>query len=123
MSRRFSVPCLPLVLALGLAPAGCQGDRGAQGSQDPTLVSVSQPLEREVTDFGYFNAKVQAGESVEIRAQVSGYLAKVLFDPGADVKKGEVLFEIDRRTFEAELKVAEGEVTRTLAREKAAEYE
>src|SRR5205807_5316920 len=74
----------------------------------PAPVTVSQPVQREVTDHADFTARTAAVDSVELRARVSGYLDKVNFKEGALVKKGDVLFEIDPRTYQAVLKNAEG---------------
>jgi RND family efflux transporter MFP subunit len=73
-------------------------------------VTVSYPVEREVTDYADFTARTSAVDSVELRARVSGYLDKVNFKEGALVKKGDVLFEIDPRTYAAEAKTAQGAV-------------
>jgi RND family efflux transporter MFP subunit len=58
---------------------------------------------KEVIDFDEFPARLAAVESVEIRARVSGYLDQVNFKDGAQVKKGDLLFQIDPRPFQAEL--------------------
>ena len=56
-------------------------------------VTVSYPVEREVTDYADFTARIAAVDSVEVRAHVWGYLEKVDFKEGTLVKKGDVLFE------------------------------
>jgi RND family efflux transporter MFP subunit len=76
----------------------------------PAEVSVSKPETREVTDYEDFPGRIEAVDSVEVRARVSGYLEKVHFKEGAMVKKGDLLFEIDARLYEAELARAEGSV-------------
>ena len=76
----------------------------AVGSADdaPISVTVSYPVEREVTDYADFTARTAAVDSVEVRARVWGYLKKVNFKEGALVKKGDVLFELDSRPYQAE---------------------
>src|SRR5689334_10699129 len=64
-------------------------------------VMVSYPLEREVTDYADYTGRTAAVDSVELRARVSGYLEKINFKEGTLVKKGDVLFEIDPRPFQA----------------------
>jgi RND family efflux transporter MFP subunit len=64
-------------------------------------VRVFLPVEREVVDFEDFTGRTAAVESVEIRSRVTGYLRKVCFHEGAEVKKGDLLFEIDPRPFQA----------------------
>ena len=75
----------------------------------PVPVTVSYPVERDVTDYADFTARTAAVDSVEVRAHVWGYLDKVNFKEGALVKKGDVLFEIDPRPYQAVLNQAEGE--------------
>ena len=70
--------------------------------RQPISVTVSYPVEREVTDYADFTARTAAVDSVEVRARVWGYLKKVNFKEGALVKKGDVLFELDPRPYQAE---------------------
>ncbi len=88
-----------LVLGLCLALAGCARAPAEAPAAAPPPVTVSYPVEREVTDYADFTARTAAVDSVELRARVSGYLDKVNFKEGALVKKGDVLFEIDPRTY------------------------
>ncbi len=98
-----------LVLSLAFGPAGCT--RGtAQPPPAPLTVSVSRPVERNVTDYADFTARIAAVESVEVRAHVWGYLEKVKFKEGELVKKGDVLFEIDPRPYQATLNQAKAKV-------------
>jgi multidrug efflux system membrane fusion protein len=86
----------------------------------PLKVEVSQPVSREVADYEDFTGRTAAAESVALRARVSGTLDKVLFQAGATVKKGDLLFQIDPRPFQAELDKADAEVVRHEARLKRA---
>lgn len=74
----------------------------------PPEVTISQVVERSVTDFEDFTGRLEATETVEIHARVRGYLNAVHFTDGQEVKTGTPLFDIDPRTYEAELKNAEG---------------
>src|SRR6476659_3088894 len=98
------------VLVLGgcLAQAGCARRPAEAPAAAPLPVTVSYPVEREVTDYADFTARTAAVDSVEVRARVWGYLDKVNFKEGALVKKGNVLFEIDPRTYKAAVAQAEG---------------
>src|SRR5205085_11164945 len=82
----------------------------------PTPVTVSRPVERDVTDHTDFTGRTAAVDSVEVRARVWGYLDKVNFKEGALVKQGDVLFEIDPRTYRAALAQAEGNLASLDAR-------
>ena len=87
---------------------------GAGGSARP--VTVSRPVERDITDYADFTGRMAAVDSVEVRARVSGYLDKVNFKEGALVKKDDKLFEIDPRPYRAELERARGIVAQYEAR-------
>ncbi len=76
----------------------------------PPSVTVAHPVVREVTDFQDFTGHVEAAQTAEIRARASGELVKLCFKPGMSVKKGDVLFEIDPRLYQAELDQAAGGV-------------
>jgi RND family efflux transporter MFP subunit len=67
-----------------------------------TEVMVSTPVERMVLDNEEFTGRTDAKRNVTVRARVSGYLQKVGFKEGSDVKEGDVLFEIDPRSYQAE---------------------
>lgn len=76
----------------------------------PTVVVVSQPLERDVVDTVEYPGRTEAIESVEVRCRLTGYLQKIAFEEGKLVKSGDVLFEIDPREFEAELAQANAKI-------------
>jgi RND family efflux transporter MFP subunit len=88
---------------------------------EPPTVQVARPVEREVTDYEMFNGRVEAAESVNIASRVTGYLTKVAFKEGSDVKKGDLLFEIDPRQYQAQVDQAEAEVRLAETRLKLAE--
>jgi RND family efflux transporter MFP subunit len=82
---------------------------------------VSQPIERQVIDHDEYTGRTAAVEEVEVRARVSGYLVKVNFTEGAEVGKGDVLFQIDPRPFQAALDAAKGQVAQWEAKRARAE--
>ncbi len=90
-----------LLLEFCLVLAGCARSPSEAPAAAPIPVTVSYPVEREVTDYADFTARTAAVDSVEVRARVWGFLDKVNFKEGALVKKGDVLFEIDPRTYQA----------------------
>ncbi len=69
----------------------------------PPSVTVSQPLQKEITEWDQFTGQFQAVDFVEIRARVAGYLTEIHFQDGQTVKKGDLLFVIDPRPYEATL--------------------
>ena len=75
-------------------------------------VTVAPVPEREISEWDEFTGRLEAVDQVEIRPRVSGYIKRVAFTEGREVKKGEVLFEIDPRPYQAELARAEAELER-----------
>ncbi len=69
-----------------------------------------------MVDAAYFTGRTDGSEFVEVRARVSGYLTKVLFQPGTRISKGDPLFEIDDRPYRVSLDQAEAELERAKAR-------
>jgi RND family efflux transporter MFP subunit len=105
-----------LLLALGIGLAGCARVPSQAPAAAPIPVTVSYPVERDVTDIADFTGRTAAVDSVEVRARVSGYLDKVNFKEGALVKKDDMLFEIDPRPYRADLERAKGTVAQYDAR-------
>jgi RND family efflux transporter MFP subunit len=75
-------------------------------------VTVAPVPEREISEWDEFTGRLEAVDQVEIRPRVSGYIQRVTFTEGREVRKGEVLFEIDPRPYQAELARAEAELDR-----------
>jgi RND family efflux transporter MFP subunit len=98
-----------------IAFAGCGKRTQALVDTPPAEVTVSNPVVREVTDYFEFPGQTAAVGEVEIRARVIGYIVKVNFEDGQEVKKGDLLFEIDPRPYQAALDRAQGESTRLKA--------
>jgi len=73
------------------------------------VVTVSTPLQREVTEWDEYTGQLAAVDYVEIRARVSGYLTEIHFTDGQMVQKGDLLFVIDPRPFEIELQEAQAQ--------------
>jgi RND family efflux transporter MFP subunit len=97
--------------AVCLGLAGCTANTAGPPPAPPTPVSVSVPIQQDVTDYAYFTGRVTAVDSVEVRSHVWGYLDKVNFTEGAIVKKGEVLFELDPRPYQALVDQAKAKIT------------
>jgi RND family efflux transporter MFP subunit len=110
MKKSMSVPFAFCLLVTVFAMAGCS-EKPESASLPPPEVTLHQVAEQEVTDYAEFPGRTETTESVEIRARVTGYLDKIHFREGAEVKKGQVLFQIDQRPFKAELDRAKGQVT------------
>ena len=105
---------LPLVGLVALA-AACQQPQAAPQAPLPQ-VTVSQPVAREVVEMDEHTGRLEAVESVEVRARVSGYLQAVHFTDGSIVEKGALLFVIDPRPYQAELDRAKAASEQAMAR-------
>jgi len=104
---------VPALVAAVLVAAGCARNEAATpAAPQAPQVSVAQAVSRPVTEFDEFTGKFAAVERVELRPRVSGYIANVSLEPGHEVKKGDVLFTIDQRPYQAELKRAQAELAR-----------
>src|SRR5262245_11723688 len=105
-----------VLLGLCLGLAGCVRAPSTAPEAAPTPVTVSRPVERDLTDYADFTGRPAAVDSVEVRARVWGYLDQVHFKEGALVKKGDVLFEIDPRLYRADFERTRGTVAQYEAR-------
>ena len=112
-----------ILLFVSLATSGCGKAPATSDPSAPLSVSVSQPVERVVTDYAEFIGRTEAVDAVEIKARVTGYLLKAAFQEGSDVKSAQVLFEIDPRTYQAQLAAAEGQVEVAQTRHELAQAE
>lgn len=78
-------------------------------------VTIANPLTKEVTDWDEFTGRLYAVKSVEIRPRVSGYLESINFEEGSIVNKGDLLYVIDPRPYQAILDQARADVSRAKA--------
>jgi RND family efflux transporter MFP subunit len=100
-----------LGLAAYLGLAGCSHSPPEAAAPAPPTVTVSHPLQREITDFAEYTGRTAAVDSVQVRARVTGYLDKINYKEGSEVTKRAVLYEIDPRPYQAALKQAQAQVS------------
>jgi multidrug efflux system membrane fusion protein len=107
-----------MIAAGGLLVTGCQKSAPgpAGGPPPPPPVTVNQPTLKEVVEWDQYQGRVEAVDSVEVRARVNGYLQSVNFKDGDEVKQGDLLFVIDRRPYQAELDRAEADLLQARTR-------
>jgi RND family efflux transporter MFP subunit len=110
-----------LIVATGILPvlSGCDTSHADASREKPpaAIVIVSHPVQETITDYVDFTGRTDAVESVEIRARVTGFLKKVHFKDGAEVKAGELLYQIDDREYQADLDTASAELAMGLAQQ------
>jgi RND family efflux transporter MFP subunit len=108
--RTLSLTATLLLLTLGLGGCWLDEPRAAAAAPPPPTVTVAKPIKRPVVDRDEYVGRFVAVDAVEVRARVSGYLDAVHFQDGQLVKKGDLLFTIDRRPFEITLAQAKANV-------------
>jgi multidrug efflux system membrane fusion protein len=110
-----AVGALTLAAAIGLslAASGC-ASRAAEnaGMPPPAQVSVAKVIEKQVHPWDEYTGRIAAVDSVELRPRVSGYVERVAFIEGQEVTKGQLLFIIDKRPYEAALAQAQAQLER-----------
>src|SRR6478609_9477357 len=95
--RRFAVSAALAALA---AACGQSPQAQPQPGPPPPAVTVAKPVQQQVTDYDEYVGRFTAVDSVEVRARVSGYLEALHFKDGQLVKQGDLLFSIDKRSFQ-----------------------
>src|SRR5580700_10926993 len=108
---------IPAALVLGacLGLLGCTGTSGEAPQKGTPTVTVSNPLKREVTDYQDYTGRTAAVDSVQVQARVTGYLTKIYFKEGEEVKEGTVLYEIDPAPYKAAFDAAKAQVAQNVA--------
>src|SRR5437773_3497042 len=109
------------ILSIFLTAGGCK--KTAAPQQAPLPVNVVTVIEKEVNEWDEFTGRLDPVESVEIRPRVSGYITEIRFEAGAIVKKGDLLYVIDPRPYQADFDRAKAEVDRMDAQLKLAQIE
>ncbi len=108
--RRVRIPLALAWCALAALTAGCGGDdaaaRESPPAPPPASVVVSEVRTADVPVIRDFVARTEAKETITVQARVEAILASMTFDEGRPVEKGQVLYELDKSTFEAEVNVA-----------------
>lgn len=110
MLRKLS--SVPVLIALLFSANGCSQKTAPPPPRPPAPVVVSVATQRDVPVILRAIGNVEASEVVTIKSQISGELVKVNFKEGQDVKKGDILFQIDNRSYLAQLKKAEAALAR-----------
>ena len=108
------IACL-LALA-ALAGAGCLRTSSDSPEAAVPAVHFVKPIVEEVTEYSYFTGRMDAVQSVDVRARVTGYLEQIKFTEGQEVKEGDLLFKIDPRPYQAVADEAHSQIALSKAR-------
>ena len=112
---------LGIILASIALCAGCANQAQQSFERPPAPVVVSTAVSQDVSNYMDALGKIVAREVVSIQPQVSGRIEKIHFTDGANVRKGQLLFTIDPRPFQANLKQAQANLSKDVALKKQAE--
>src|SRR3954467_8945361 len=115
MPQLRTISLIALSLSLGCRPAN------QLVVPPPPKVTVAQPVERPVTDSMEFVATTQPTQAVELRSQVKGYLEKILFEDGSNVKAGDLLFVIEQAPYKVALDSAKAALQKAISSQALAE--
>ncbi len=113
----------PLAMLAILVMSACGKTPETAATQPAAKVSVAKVIEQPVNEWDEFTGRLEAPETVEIRPRVSGQIDEVAFTEGALVKKGDLLFQIDPRPFQAEVRRLEALVAQSRANATRSENE
>ena len=116
--HRLTLAATASLMAVALLiSAGCKSKSAehAAAKPPPPTVVVASVAQRTVPIYSEFVGQTKADNTVELRARVEGILQKVYFREGAPVRKGQILFTIDKRPFEAALQSARATAAKAVA--------
>jgi membrane fusion protein, multidrug efflux system len=119
--RSCALMACGFAMIASVAALGCRGskDTGFEGGQ-AVPVLVAKAVEKTVASKVNAIGKVEAYSTVDVKSQIDGVVTEVHFREGQDVKKGDLLFTIDPRPFEAMLHQAQANLARDAAQRKQA---
>ena len=111
--RRASLAAVVLAAATGLA--GCRGSKPAPAPPPPPRVTVVRPATVPVRDYWLYNGYLEQTKAAEVRSKVRGYLTKVEFTEGTEVKADDLLYSIDKVEFNTAVRKAKAEEVKAKA--------
>lgn len=103
------------VTAVFALAAGCARTAAQPAPPPAPTVTVAEVVDRDITEWDEFTGRLEAVDTVAVRPRVSGYVSAVRFTEGAVVRRGDLLFQIDPRPFQAEVDRLRAERNRSIA--------
>ena len=110
---------LPVIAALAIT--ACSRDGTQAGAPPPPEVDAAQVVVKPVRQWDEFSGRTAATDAVDVRARVSGYIDRIAFKEGGEVKAGDLLFVIDPRPYRAAYDSAVAQLARARAAEQLAQ--
>jgi multidrug efflux system membrane fusion protein len=114
---------LPVIAAAALATTACSRGDAKAGAPLPPEVDAAQVVVKSVRQWDEFSGRLAATDAVDVRARVSGYIDRIAFKEGNEVKAGDLLFVIDPRPYRAAYDSAVAQLARARAAEQLAQEE
>ncbi len=114
---------LPVIAAAALAISACSRGGAQAAAPPPPEVDAAQVIVRPVRQWDEFSGRTAATDAVDVRARVSGYIDRIAFKEGGEVKAGDLLFVIDPRPYRAAYDSAAAQLARARAAEQLAQEE
>ena len=103
----------PWLFGLLLIVTACNSEQASSSGQaPPPEVGVAQVLSKSVQQWDEYTGRISAIDTVELRPRASGYVQRVAFKEGQDVKRGDLMFQIDQRPYRAALDNAQAQLAR-----------
>ncbi|MQA54388.1 efflux RND transporter periplasmic adaptor subunit [Pseudomonas piscis] len=106
---------LVVVASIAAALTACSDDGGQAGAPPAAQVSAAQVVVKPVRQWDEFSGRIAATDAVEVRARVSGYIERIAFKEGDEVKPGDLLYRIDPRPYKASYDSAQAQLARARA--------
>ena len=97
-----SLAVIPLLIGVAIS-AGCSHSSASPAAAAPPTVSVAEVVSKPIRDFEEFSGRLEPVTTVSVQPRVAGFIESAQFTEGSRVKKGQVLFRIDPRPFQAEV--------------------
>ncbi|MDX1453591.1 MAG: efflux RND transporter periplasmic adaptor subunit, partial [Oleiphilaceae bacterium] len=109
-----------LAFSMVLVVSACSQDQappqgGGMPQMPPPPVTVAKVQQHELSEWREYTGRLEGSQSIVVKPRTSGYVVEVGFEDGQQVKKGDLLFQIDYRTIEAEVAQLKAEVVRAEA--------
>ena len=120
LCARRAMPLATSCLLIVVASVGCE-PRNAFIPPPSPEVTVAQPVTAQVAETVDFTGTTEARQVVQLRARVTGYLHRLAFEDGAQVKEGDLLFVIEQAPFEADVDAAKANLQKAVAQEQLAQ--
>lgn len=103
LMKTKTIITLSTALAILTFLVSCEDNNSSQVAPQALPVQVASPLQKSIIEYAHFTGRLEAVEMVEVKPRVSGYIKSIHFEEGEKVAKGDLLYVIDPRPFQAQV--------------------